>query len=91
MNKQPFSRFNALMAAASALLASLPSNVLSLGGAINQLGGYKSRGKGRSFGMAASRRGNRCTDWLRNAPHGGGAREVARRQRQLAAGTLRTN
>lgn len=29
------------------------------------------------------------TDWLHKAPHGGGMREVARRQRQIEAGKLK--
>lgn len=29
------------------------------------------------------------TNWLHKAPHGGGAREVARRQRQIEAGKLK--
>jgi hypothetical protein len=43
------------------------------------------------LGRVKQGRLNTSTNWLRKAPHGGGSREVARRQRQLAAGTLRTN
>lgn len=43
---QPFSRFNALMAAAVALMASSAGGVANLSQAVTQLGGYKSRGHG---------------------------------------------
>ena len=86
--KGAFSRFYGLMAAVAGLIS---TSGLTHMAAVNKLGGYESRGhgKGKRSGKPVNR--NRQTDWLHMAPHGGGKREVARRQRQLARGTLRTN
>ena len=81
----PFSRFHAVltaMAAAIGLGASRDE-------AFEDVGGYKSRGHGRGSYARSFRKLFRS----RHRPnhYHSHAREIARRQRQLAAGTLRTN
>lgn len=78
-----FSRFNSLMAAVALAVAAGTTRHQ----AINELGGYKSRGKGKGEqGKHYSRTTTRF-----NVPHGGGKQEVARRQRQIAKGMLRVS
>lgn len=91
--KAAFSRFYGLMAAMAGLMAKAfeSGQHMSEAAALAQLGGYKSRGHGRGIHSGRKPNRNQSTDWLRRAKHGGGAREVAHRQRQLSAGTLRTN
>lgn len=75
-----------MMAAIGALIAQgLKGFELQQG--IGALGQYKSRGKGRGKPFDRQRHGNRSG----NTYPMNGAREVARRQRQIAAGILRTN
>lgn len=63
---QPFSRFNTLMAAAVAMMASAAGAGLNLAGAVAQLGDYKSRGHGIKSRMPSRTsggsipQGNRC-------------------------------
>ncbi|SHN40547.1 hypothetical protein [Rhizobacter sp. OV335] len=59
---QPFSRFSALMASALSLMA---SGSMNLAAAVTELGGYKSRGHGKTrrpsrSPMSAIGGGNRC-------------------------------
>jgi hypothetical protein len=76
-----FSRFNLFMARITRMLESGLAQTREE--AIIKLGGYASRGKGKG---KVSKVYRHTTAF--KVPHGGGAREVARRQRQLAAGTL---
>lgn len=81
---KPFARFHALMAMAVALMSSGIAG--SKEQALTKLGNYKSRGHGKGK-LPKSWHGP--TKFV--VPHGGGKQEVARRQRQLASGMLRTN
>lgn len=69
----------ALVAAAMAI-----GNAFERQAKLAAIGPYRSRGKGR--GAPSRRYGNACTHWKGRAT---GAREAARRLRQIAAGTLR--
>jgi len=59
--------------------------------ALQQLGGYNSRGKGGKGGRFIRGRVCKHSSTAFKFPHGGGAREVARRRRQIAREQLRTN
>lgn len=85
-NTGSFARARAMMAAISALLAQGLKG-FELQQQINALGPYRSRGKGRGKAFDRQRHGNSTG---KTYPMNG-AREVARRQRQIAAGILRTN
>lgn len=93
MSNGAFSRFYGLMAAMAALIAGNPG--MRKAQAIEQLGGYQSRGHGLSKHSGKKPNHNVQTPWFTGGPftakvaHGGGAREVARRQRQIARGMLR--
>lgn len=89
MNKQqPFRRVSAFMSALAAI-AMMPTFVQA--DARAKLGTYESRGKGQGGHSGRSVNRNKTTNWLKRAPHGGGPREVARRQRQIAAGIIRVS
>jgi hypothetical protein len=86
-NDNAFARARAMFAAISALITDGLKG-LALQQGIKALGPYESRGKGKGGGRgtkrsAAMRRGSG------KAYPMNGAREVARRQRQIAAGTLK--
>jgi len=78
MQSRPFARSIALFAAIQAM---------GLNDAIATYGQDVSRGKGKDkfSGLATNHR----QTTLKNVPVGGGKREVARRQRQIASGMLK--
>lgn len=81
---KPFARFHALTALAAAMMSSGVAG--SKEQALTKLGNYKSRGHGKGKVSKVYKRPTKFT-----VPHGGGKQEVARRQRQLASGMIRTN
>lgn len=84
MQKRPFYRAFALMAALSAAA----SGSMEYVAAMNAAEGYRSRGKG--LGKHSGKKwGARSSGWYSGVSNG--EREMARRQRQIAAGTLQVS
>lgn len=79
-----FRRVNAFMQAIQTML----SQGFNLQSVAAELGEYRSRGHGRGK-ISGKKRGNHCTNWrMKLLFQTNGARETARRRRQIAAGIL---
>ncbi len=81
----------ALAQAMIRMVAELVGQGVDESSAWNMVGGYRSRGHGRGK-YSGKKRPNVCTNWSA-IPHfqKNGAREVARRQRQIACGMLKVS